>query len=723
MNCRRCAVALALLTSLVLLPAAARAQLPVPRVLSVFPAGARQGTSVEVTCKTENMEEPAGLYFSHPGITAELLPEQKDKQLRFKVNVGVDVPVGCHDVRIIAKYGISNPRTFVVGDQEEVTEQEPNNEQAKANRVPPNGVVNGKSNTTEDVDWFVFTAQAGQRVLVECWGTRIDSRVDGSLWLYDSKGKQLAACTDDNSRSEKTDPLIDFDIPADGDYYVKFADFLFAGSDIHFYRLRIGTAPLIDFALPTGVRPGETTPVALFGRNLPGAEKSDQAIGGRPLDKLTLPVSPPADAAAAASLQLGEVLRAPASLLNGMELRLPSAAGLSNAKLLVLSPHPEVAEQEPNNKPEEAQRVNLPCAVSGQFNPSKDVDYYVFAAKKNEPVTVTVSAQRIGSPADPDMEVLKPPKFDLMASPQDDGENIGQLRFSSQCRDIRYELNPPIDGDYKLRLEHLYGGIQGGPQFVYRLEIARQQPDFQLVCSPPHETRYDSHVLYRGGHERLDILVWRLGGHKGPITVSARKLPPGVTAQPFIIHDKGKWGTLVLEAAADAPIGEGELEIVGVAEGESGPVERVARGGGLSWDTTNTPGINRMSRSIMLAVRDSAPFTVSAAPAEQRLQAGQPLDLTLNVARRSDMPNDIQFSAAGLPPIPGLEVPLTKVAAGEKQRKLQLKTDKIPAGKYSFILNGEGQVPFEEKPGSKKNIRCLYPTNAITFEIVAKDAK
>jgi hypothetical protein len=721
MNFRRCAAVVAYLLPVLCLPAGAWAQLPVPRVLSVYPTGARQGTSVEVVCKGENLDQPAGLYFSHPGVTAELLPEQADKKPRFKVAVAADVPVGIYDVRVVSKYGISNPRAFVVGDQEESLEQEPNNEQAQANRVPLNSVVCGLA-MPEDVDWFVFNAKQGQRVLIECWAWRIDSRLDGFLWLFDSNGKQLAVSQDENSRNEKTDPLIDFDVPADGDYYVKFSDFLYNGGELHFYRLRIGTAPLIDFALPTGVRPGETTPVTLFGRNLPGGDNSGLFINGRPLDKLTQPVSPPADALVATSLRLGEVLRPQSSLLNGMELRLPSPVGVSNARLLVFSPDPELAEQEPNNRPEEAQRVTLPCAVSGQFNPQKDLDYYVFAAKKNEPITVSVLAQRIGSPADPDMEVLKPPKGDILASPQDDGENIGQLRFATFSRDIRYELTPPQDGDYTLRLEHLYGQLQGGPQYVYRLEITRRTPDFQLVCTPPHETRVDSHVLYRGGHERVDVLVWRLGGHKAPITVTARNLPPGVTAKPFVVNGESKWGTLVLESAADALIGETEIEIVGVSDGETGPIQRLARGGVMTWDTVNTPGIARMTRSIMLAVRDSAPFTVSATPAEFHLQAGQPMELTLHVDRRADMPNDVQFGAAGLPQIKGLDVPLTKVLAGDTQKNLKLDTAKIAPGMYSFILNGEAQVPFEEKPGSKKNIRCLYPTNAVTFEILPKEA-
>ncbi len=425
----------------------------------------------------------------------------------------------------------------------------------------------------------------------------------------------------------------------------------------------------------------------------------------------------------AASLLLGEVLRPRSSLLNGMELRLPSPVGIFERAAVWCSvpirSSRARAEQPAGRGP--AIDVAMPPSAGNSIRRRMST-ITSSPPRKDEPITVSVHAQRIGSPADPDMEVLKPPKGDILASPQDDGENIGQLRFATFSRDIRYELTPPEDGDYKLRLEHLYGQLQGGPQYVYRLEIARRTPDFQFVCTPPHETRIDSHVLYRGGHERVDVLVWRLGNHKAPITVAARTLPPGVTAKPFVINAEGKWGTLVLESAADAPIGEAEIEIVGVSDGETGPIERRARGGVMTWDTVNTPGIARMTRTIMLAVRDSAPFTVSATPAEFHLQAGQPLELTLHVERRADMPSEVQFGAAGLPQIKGLDVPLTKVLVGETQKNLKLDTAKIAPGMYSFILNGEAQVPFEEKPGSKRNIRCLYPTNAITFEILPKEA-
>ncbi len=697
------------------------AELPMPRLLALYPSGARQGTAVEVTLEGNELVDVTGLYFSLPGITAERLPGEGNKP-RFKISVPADARVGVHDVRVIAKGGITNPRCFVVGDLPEAYEKEPNNERGQANRAEVGSIMSGTAGGGEDVDWFVFGAKKGQRVLIECWAWRIDTRLDGFMFLYDAQGKQLAVSQDDNSRDEKNDPLIDFDVPADGDYFLKLSDFMYNGGAQYGYRLKIGVGPLIDFAIPAGVRLGETTPVTLYGRNLPGGEKCEFAIRGCPLEKLVYSVTVPAEATAHGLLEASEVVRPPASLLNALELRLPSEAGISNARRLTISSVSEGVEQEPNNSSETAQRLVPPVAITGQCNPVKDVDYFVFSAKKNEPIEISVQAQRFGSPVDPDMEILKP-KGDMQSSPNDDGENIGQIRFTTSSRDIRYEFKPPEDGDYKLRVEHLYGQAQGGPQFVYRLELTPPMPDFQLVCQPTHETRQDSHVVLRGGRERLDVFAWRLSGHDAPITISARKLPPGVTATPVTLWPKGKWATLVLEAAPDAPIGESEIEIVGVSDFGSGPVERVARGGVVVMETTNTPAISRVTRSILLAVRGEAPFAVAVNPAEFHIQQGQPLDLSISVRRGADMPNEVQLNAAGMPLPPGLTAPIVKAAAGANEAKMQLNTDKLAPGVYSFILNGEGQVPYEEKPGAnKKNIRCIYPTNPITVEVLAKEA-
>jgi hypothetical protein len=712
------AAALALLP----LPDAWAQQLPKAKLMTVFPCGARQGTIVEVEIYGDDLQDVTRLYCSHPGITAERLPDENGKPLRFKMNVGAEVPFGYYDVRLVTKFGVTNPRTFAVGELPEVLEQEPNNAQGQAMRVELGSVINGRSLPSEDVDLFVFSAKAGQRVLIECRGKRLDSVLDGFLWLFDSAGRQLASNQDDPSRSEKTDPLIDVTIPADGDYFVKIADFVYSGGNNCFYRLTVSTLPLVDFVLPTGGKPGETQELTLFGRNLPDGEKTDLQIGGRPLEKITRPFAFPLDAANSLPLTQMEAIRPFTSSLNGTAVSVTNAAGRSNAKLILARNIPEVLEQEPNGTPAEAQRLTAPVAVSGQFSPAKDADYFTFAAKKGEIYSIEVFAQRIGSPADPDMEVFNV-KGAVMANPQDIGDNIGQLRFPTRSQDLNYDLTVPEDGDYSFRLEHLYGQVQGGPQFVYRVELTQKVEDFQIICAPLSENRRDNDVIRQGGRERLDLLVWRLGGHDAPITVTADHLPPGVTCEPLVIAPGMKAGTLILTAAADAPIGEAEINVVAKSQVAAAEVERVARGGVVVTDSTNTPCPSRMTRSIVLAVRENSPFRLTATAENTTLKQGEPLVISCHVDRRPEITVDILLSGRNITLPTGIDIPLTKIEAGQTDGKLTLATDKVPPATYSMPVNGEGQVPFERAPGQKETIRCLLPSNLVTFTILPKDPK
>ncbi len=694
-------------------------QLPIPVLKSIFPCGIQQGKSVEVELNGLNLDETRKLYFSQPGITAELLSDPTKGLPRFKVTAAADVPVGVHDVRCIGKLGISNPRAFVVSDCEEVNEKEPNDARDKANRIPFNGVLNGQVSPVEDIDWFVFAAKKGQRVIVECQAWRIDSRLDGTLTLYTSDGKELATSQDENIRDQKRDPFIDFDVPADGDYYLKFSDFMYNGGTENFYRLSVGTRPYVDFISPTGARPGTTADITFYGRNLPGGEMTDVQVNGRPLEKIVRKIVVPGDAGATTSLRFSELVRPPTSRLDGMEVRITGETGISNARLLVFSDLPEQVETEPNNTIPEANRVTVPCAVTGQFSAPKDVDHYVFSAKKDEKFVIEVASERINSPADPDMEISES-DGKIINSIQDTGENIGQLRFPTMTRDIVYNFTAPKTADFTIRLEHVYQQVQGGAQYQYRLTIRRDPPaDFRLVCTPTHDIHIDTHAVYQGGRQRLDVLVWRINGLEGPIVVEARHLPPGVTAEPITIGPGMKWGTLVVTAAPDAPIGEGEIEIVGTSLRGEEKLERPARGGVIVWDTVNTPAISRMTRSIMLAVRPTTPFAVTVASKDTLIKPGDPINVTVTAARRADMPSAIQLNGAGIDLPPGLTIPTTTINPDQTEVKLVVATtDKMKEGDYSFIINAEAQVP----NGSEKKLRVIYPSNPIKIT-VAKPAK
>ncbi len=721
-------------------------QLPIPQLKNVFPCGVRQGTSVEVEIGGGNLEGTTKLYFSNPGITATLIADPKAAAptlavastpptnaggkpatttsattgtARFKISVAANVPVGDYDVRSIGKFGISNPRTFSVSDCEEVNETEPNDVRNKANRVPLNCVINGRVNPAEDIDWFVFPAKKGQRVIIECRAWRIDSRLDGALTLYNSEGKELVASQDENIRDQKRDPFIDFDVPADGDYFLRFTDFMYNGGNDNFYRLSIGTHPYLDFITPTGAKPGTTAAITFYGRNLPGGEKTDVTVKGRPLEKVMRQVAVPKEPDALTSMRYSELLRPPTSRVDGMEVRVSGKTGTSNAKMLVFSDGPELLEVEPNNTIAEAQKVPVPCAVTGAFSAAKDVDHYTFSAKKDEKFLIEVFSERIGSPADPDMEIAEA-DGKIINSIQDTGENIGQLRFPTSTSDIVYNWTAPKATDFTLHLEHVYQAVQGGAQYQYRLEIRKDPaPDFRIVCSPTHDIHIDSHCLYQGGRQRLDILVWRMNGHDEPITVEARNLPPGVTAEPITIGHGVKWGTLVVTATPDAPMGEGEIEIVGTAMRGEEKLSRKARGGVIVWDTVNTPAICRLTRSIVLAVREKTPFAVTASPKELTIKQGEPINLTVTAARRADMPSAIQLNGSGIELPPGLTIPTTTINVGQNETKLTLTTtEKMKEGVYSFIINSESQVP----DGDKK-IRCIYPSNPIKVTVEPKTAK
>jgi hypothetical protein len=707
-----------LLLVLALLCTVAHAQeLPVPQLKNIFPPGARRGTTVEVDLGGTALEGTNKLYFSDPGITAELISDPAKPPARFKVTVAPGVPIGDHDVRSIGQNGVSNPRVFSVGGVEESNEKEPNNDREKANRVPLNSVVNGRVDPVEDVDWFVFTAKAGQRVLIECRATRIDSRLDGTMTLYNAAGKELVTSQDENIRDQKRDPFIDFDAPADGDYYVRFTDFMYNGGAENFYRLSIGTQPYVDYIMPTGAKPGTTAEITFFGRNLPDGTKTDVKVNGRPLEKVVRQITVPADPETITSMRFREMLRPPDSRLDGMEVRIHGETGTSNARLLLFSDVPELGEIEPNGSIEQAQHIAVPSAVTGQFGAAKDADLYTFSAKKDEKFLIEVSSERINSPADPDMEIVdKDAK--IIQSTQDTGENIGQLRFPTMTRDIVYNFTAPKDGDFTLRLEHVYTQVQGGAQYQYRLQIQKQPPpDFRLVCTPAHDIHIDSPVVYQGGRQRLDVLVWRMNGHNEPITVEARKLPPGVTADPITIGPGNKWGAFVITAAADAPVGEGEIEIVGTSDRDGEKLTRKARGGIIVWDTVNTPAQCRLTQSIVIAVREKTPFAVTAASSTQSIKPGEPINVTVKATRRADMPSAIQLNGSGIELPVGLTIPVTTINPDQTEAKLTIPTtDKMKAGVYSFVINAEAQVP----TGDKKT-RVIYPSNPL--RITVTDAK
>ena len=101
------------------------------------------------------------------------------------------------------------------------------------------------------------------------------------------------------------------------------------------------------------------------------------------------------------SLHAGEAIRPPQSSVDGMEYRLTTPEGASNPLFIGFAIDKIVLEHEPNDAREAAQRLNIPCEVSGTFMPTGDKDFFAFSATKGQRVVVEVYGKRHSGLVDP----------------------------------------------------------------------------------------------------------------------------------------------------------------------------------------------------------------------------------------------------------------------------------------------------------------------------------
>src|SRR5262249_52298051 len=259
-----------------------------------------------------------------------------------------------------------------------------------------NSTVNGTISASTDVDYFVFAGKQGQRVVVSCLASSIDSRLFAGLELYNKQGSLIAA----NREYQDKDAVLDATLPSDGDYYVRVFAFTYTqGSPEHFYRLTVSTAPWIDAVYPPVVEPGKKTDVTIYGRNLPGGKPDPSAVlDGHVLDKLFFAVEPPSDPAAHTQLRTTGYVPPRSSFLDGFELRLRNDVGTSNPYLLTYARAPVVLDNEANDTSESAQEVPVPCEIVGRIEKRGDRDCYRFTAKKGDVYGIEPFADRIGAP-------------------------------------------------------------------------------------------------------------------------------------------------------------------------------------------------------------------------------------------------------------------------------------------------------------------------------------
>jgi hypothetical protein len=726
--------------------------LPNPRLFTIVPPGGQAGKVVEVMFTGTDLEEPGSLWFSHPGIKMEPVippapapdpkkaapppdpkkpappPPPSPPITKFKVTIPADVPVGIYDVRLVGKWGVSNPRAFVVGDLVEMLEKEPNNEVDQAQRVELNSTVNGAIAAPTDVDYFVFAGKKGQRVIVSCLASSIDSRLHAALELYDKAGRRLAF----NRNYQGTDALLDQTLPADGDYFVRLHEFTYTqGSPEHFYRLSITTGPWIDAIFPPMVEPGKPAQVTVFGRNLPGGQPEPTAVEDRNvLDKVVVTVTPPADPAAWQRLSFSGRLSPVVSGADGFEYRVRGPSGSSNPFLITYARVPVVLGSGTSHKPEMAQEVPLPCEIAGRINKKRGRDWYSFTAKKDAVYSIEVFSERLGAHADMYFMVRNPVNKQVLADLDDNPETLAPFKFYTRNDDPpRFRFVAPADGKYELMVSSRDADVRAGPRQLYRVRITPEQPDFRLIVMPPADNRPDGCRVAQGGDQFYTLLAWRLDGWNGPINVTAEGLPAGVMCPAQVIGAGLKQIPLVVSAALTAAVGVYEVKIKGTAVINGQTVTREARAASITWPTQpqqGIPVISRLDRNIVLAVREQAPYRLTTELDKAVVVQGDKVNLKGKLARLSpDFKAQLQAVAMDLPPnqlTVNNNQPIN-FAPGKDEMTVVVdaKAGLLP-GTYTIVLRTTAQIPFNKDPMAKQkpNINVMLPSSAVTLTVLPK---
>ena len=701
MNPQRCfagSVGLFALSVLMMTCSQANAELPLIRFDRLSPIGAAAGSTIEIEVLGGDIEEVKSLLFDHPGLKAEFVKERF-----FKVSVAADVPAGTYDVRLVGRFGVSNPRLLAISHGlTDVAEIEPNNEPEKAQLVAMNSAINGSSDQNGE-DWFRFEAKRGQRVTVDCLATRLDSTVDGTLTLTNKAGKQLAS----NSDYFGADPFLDFVAPEDGEFFVKFHDLTFNGGAP--YRLVISDRPHVENVFPRAITAGQSATLTVLGRNLgSGAKKSAAQIHDAPLDEIALPVLAPADVL---DLQTYRFLEHPTDhsvlptagtcTLTGFQWRpeFPGVGAALNAQRILVTKEPVTIEAEPNNSFESPQPITLPAIVAGRFDQPRDTDWFEFTVPENGNYAVEVFCERISGRADP-VVVAFDEKKNRVGEFDDFGHR--QNAFDGHLRDPVGMLSLNKDQKYRLLVQERYG--RGGPRYQYVLSLRKPQPDFYPAAIHSQNPGPGNVTLWKGGTAYLDVVTHFRDGLNTPMTITAEGLPPGVHAAPTTTDNQQV--TFVLWSDENAADFAGPIKLFATAKVGEQTLRREVRPYTRVWNIANISS-SRPTREQLIAVRETAPYSLELVPNQIEIEAGKTAELKVQAKRFwpefKNSINLIPLSFKG-----NFQMPNTTIAADTNDVTIRITVQPgTRPGEYTMSVLGQAQVPFNKAKDAKDHPNTL----------------
>lgn len=671
-----------------------------PALDAIYPAGGQAGTTVDVTLMGLRLELVQFLHCSAPGVQCDGRGEHV-----FRLAIPAETPSGPYELWAVGPHGISAPLTFAVSGRTEVIEAEPNDAADAAGIVPLDSIVNGRIAAAGDADQFRFTATRGQRVIVEVWAERIDSRLRAVLELFDSSGRRVAV----NRGYFGIDPLIPFSVPEDGEYIVRVHDLTESGSPVHNYRLAIETGPRVAFTLPNVVQRGTTPRVSLFGWNLSNDGNQHAASG---LEQLDVELS--ADDTQSVwplplRLQARQSALSESSLAYHLaESTTPVLIGLTDAAVCL--------DNGDNHAADRAQEIAVPCDVSGQLVAGDESDWYAVQTRRGEVLYTEAFGERIGSPVDLQLTISDESGREL-AQFSDETRNIGDA-FPTHHLDPAGRWVCQGDGRYLIAVRNLIGGLDDDPRRTYRLSLCREDADMHVVAVPPSGLN-----IPRNGRAIVDLFAFREHGQSGGIRVTAQNLPVGVDCPDVWIGPGVDHALLIASADQNASVRLANLTLQSVADDDPAAISHPVRSGTVIRGAPPT-GWGRLTSQLPFKVAGDAPVRITATADDElhhhlygtlpvRYSPGSMLDVAVEIERRDATHQaPVRLIGAGLPA--GIENQTAIFPAGERRGFISFDLPPhFPVGTYSFAIQAETTAPAPD--GSTPSVQVI--SNPVVFRV------
>ncbi len=454
------------------------------------------------------------------------------EQLVLEVTIDPDAAPGERELRVASPAGLSTALRFQVGMLPEVREEDFVGAGEPATPVVDlPALLNGQI-TPGDVDQYRLRARKGQKLVIRLYARRlipyladaVPGWFQATMTLRDPSGVEVAYS--DDYRFDP-DPLLFYEVPADGLYELEIRDAIYRGRDDFVYRIAVGELPFVTHIFPLGGQAGVPTVASIAGWNLPAETlELDTQPGGNAIRRATV----------------------------GQE------QGLLSEVRYAVDALPDSTETEPNDASGDAQEINFPLIVNGRIGRPGDVDMFRFEGQAGQDTVAEVYARRLDSPLDSVLRLIDSTGAVVALNDDHKDPEMGLITHQADSY-VRVQL--PKDGAYWVCLSDAQR--HGGDAYAYRLRIRPAQPDFALHVTP------SSVNMPAGRSAKVTVHVVRKDGFEGHVDVAVKDAPAGFTLSDTRIPS----GEDSVEATLSAPRGaprqvvpvglEGRAEIGGVA--------------------------------------------------------------------------------------------------------------------------------------------------------------